>query len=137
MQLCHQITHCDLGELIIKINICEKIKAANNKIKKNKAQYDLNRQTAKILVWSSGNVSKCKCLTHKDILPEKDLLEKAVIMKRFEYSPLGKELKGQTSAVGKQCQKLGSQIWSTVKVLLFANSATLINLLHFFLFTAK
>ena len=56
MQLCHQITHCDLGELIIKINICEKIKAANNKIKKNKAQYDLNRQTAKILVCSSGNV---------------------------------------------------------------------------------
>ena len=58
-------------------------------------------------------------------------------MKRFEYSPLGKELKGQTSAVGKQSQKLGSQFWSTVKVLLFANSATLMNLLHFFLFTAK
>ena len=58
-------------------------------------------------------------------------------MKRFEYSPLGKELKGQTSAVGKQCQKLGSQIWSTVKVFLFANSATLMNLLNFFLFTAK
>ena len=35
-------------------------------------------------------------MTGKDVLPEKDLLEKAVIKKRFEYSPLGKELKGQT-----------------------------------------
>ena len=35
-------------------------------------------------------------LTGKDVLPEKDLLEKATTMKRFEYSLLGKELKAQT-----------------------------------------
>ena len=29
-------------------------------------------------------------LTGKDILTDKDLLEKASTMKRFEYSPLGK-----------------------------------------------
>ena len=42
------------------------------------------------------SVTKYKFLTGKDILPEKDLLEKAATMKRFEYSPLGKELKAQT-----------------------------------------
>ena len=34
------------------------------------------------------------------------MLEKATAMKRFEYSPLDKELKAQTSAAEKQYQKL-------------------------------
>ena len=38
----------------------------------------------------------------KDVLTEKDLLEKAASMKRFENSPLGKELKKETSAAEKQ-----------------------------------
>ena len=38
--------------------------------------------------------------------PEKDLLEKAAALKRFEYSPLGKELKAQTDIAKKQYQKL-------------------------------
>ena len=38
-----------------------------------------------------------------------DLLEKAVVLKKFEYSPLGKEeLKAQTSPAEKQYQKLDS-----------------------------
>ena len=32
-------------------------------------------------------------------LPEKELLEKAVALKRFEYSLLGKELKKQTRVI--------------------------------------
>ena len=40
---------------------------------------------------SSENVSKYDFFTSKDVLPEKDLLEKALRMKRFEYLPLGKE----------------------------------------------
>ena len=35
----------------------------------------------------SGNVGKYEFLTGKDILTKNDLLEKAVIIKRFEYSP--------------------------------------------------
>ena len=38
-------------------------------------------------------------------MPEKDLLEKAAAMKRFEYFPLGKELKAQTDIAKKQYQK--------------------------------
>ena len=65
----------------------------NNKILQNKAQYNLDRQTAKVSAFSSGNVTKYEYLTGKDVLIEKDLLEKATTSKRFEYSPLGKELK--------------------------------------------
>ena len=36
----------------------EKIKATNNKIEQNQAQYDLDKQTAKISAFSSGNISK-------------------------------------------------------------------------------
>ena len=69
------------------------MKAINNKIKQNKAQYDLDRQTAKSSALSSGNVSKHEFPTSKDVLLEKDLLEKAATLKRSEYSPLGIELK--------------------------------------------
>ena len=43
-------------------------------------------------------------MTDKDVLLEKDLLEKAAAWKRLEYSPLGKELKKQTSVVEKKYQ---------------------------------
>ena len=39
-------------------------------------------------------------------MPEKYLLEKTATLKRFEYSPLGKELKAQTAITKKQYQKL-------------------------------
>ena len=73
------------------MNIKEKIKTVNNKIEQNKAQHNLDRQTANISAFSSGNISKYEFLTDKDVLPEKDLLEKAAVLKRFEYSPIGKE----------------------------------------------
>ena len=54
----------------------------------------------------SGNVNKYEFFTGKDVLPGKDLLEKAAVIKRIEYSPLDKELKKQTSVPEKQYQKL-------------------------------
>ena len=78
------------------MTVSEKIKTINNEIEQNKAQYSLDRQTAKISGLSSGNVSKYEFLMCKNILPEKGLLEKAAGIKRFEYSPLGSELKKQT-----------------------------------------
>ena len=79
------------------MGISEKIKAINNKIEQNKAQYNVDRKTAKISALSSGNVSKYGFLTGKDALPEKDLLEKAATIKNLEYSRLDKELKKQTN----------------------------------------
>ena len=58
------------------MSISEKIKTIDNKIEQKKSQDRqtncLDRQTAKILALSSGNVSKCEFLTGKDVLPEKD-----------------------------------------------------------------
>ena len=53
------------------MSIHEKIKAINNKIEQNKAQYNLDRKTAKISALSSVNISKYKFLTGKGVLPEK------------------------------------------------------------------
>ena len=50
----------------------EKIKTIDNKIKQKKAQYNLDRQTAKI-----------STLSGQDILPVKRLLEKSGTIKRF------------------------------------------------------
>ena len=55
------------------MNISEKVKTTNSKIEQNKAQYNLDRQTAKISALSSGN-AKYEFLTGKDVLPGKDLL---------------------------------------------------------------
>ena len=71
-------------------------------------QYSLDRKNAKISALSSGNVNKYEFLTGEDLLPEKDLLKKVAAIKRFEYSPLGKELKNQTSVAKNQYQKFES-----------------------------
>ena len=42
----------------------------------------------------------------EDASPEKGLLEKAATIKRFEYPPLSKELKKQTSIAEKQYREL-------------------------------
>ena len=61
----------------------EKIKTIDNKIKQKKAQYNLDRQTAKISTLSSGKVVKWVFLAGQDILPVKRLLEKSGTIKRF------------------------------------------------------
>ena len=87
------------------MSISEEIKIIDNKIEQNKAQYNLDGQTAKIAALSSGNVSKYEFLTGKDVLSEKDLLEKAAALKRFEYSPFGKAFEKLTNVI-KNRQRL-------------------------------
>ena len=40
------------------MSVNEKIKAINNKIEQNKAEYDLERQTARVSTSTSGNVCR-------------------------------------------------------------------------------
>ena len=54
------------------------------------------KPTADISALLSRKNIKYEFLPGEDVLPKKDLLEKAATMKTFEYSPLGKELKAQT-----------------------------------------
>ena len=84
---CHQIIHYNSGRTYCKTR--EKIKAINNKIEQNKAQYKLDRQSAEISALSSENVRKYEFLTDKGVLSKKYLLEKTAAIKRFEYSLLG------------------------------------------------
>ena len=65
----------------------------NNKIKQNKAQYNLDRQTAKISALLPGNVGKYEFLKGKDVLPEERLLKKSATIKRFKCSSSDRELK--------------------------------------------
>ena len=85
------------------MSICQKIKGTNNKIKQNTAQYDLDKQTAKISASSSGNVSNYELLTGKNV---KALLQTDAALKIFEYLPLGKELKKQTSVAEQHYKKI-------------------------------
>ena len=58
------------------MTVSENIKTKDNKIEQNKAQYNLGRQTAKILALPSGDISKYEFSTGKVVLPEKGLLKK-------------------------------------------------------------
>ena len=62
----------------MKVTINEKIETIENTIKQNKTEYNLDRQSAEISPLSLENVSKYQFSTGKDVLPEKDLLEKLV-----------------------------------------------------------
>ena len=79
------------------MTVSERIRTITNKIAQKKVQKDLDRQTVKISALSSGYVGQYEFSTAgEDVLPEKDLLEKAATIKRFEYLMLGSELKKQT-----------------------------------------
>ena len=88
------------------MSISDKTKTINNEIEQNQAQCDLNRPTAKISALLSGNVNEYDFLVGEDVLPEKGRLERVAAVKRFQYSPLGKELNEQTDIPNKQYQRL-------------------------------
>ena len=60
------------------MSISEKNKTIDNKIEQNKAQQNLDRQTAKISALSSGNISNNEFLTGKNVLTEVDLLKQTI-----------------------------------------------------------
>ena len=88
------------------MTVSKKTKTIDHKTEKKKSQYDLDRQTAKISALSSGNVRTYEFLTKKDVLPEKDLLEKVAAIKRFEYWLLGSEVRKQTNVPEKIIKRI-------------------------------
>ena len=68
------------------MTLTEQVKILNDKIKVNKAQYNLDREAAKISALSSGELEKYKYLTGEDLGYKPDVIQKA----KFEYSPLCK-----------------------------------------------
>ena len=70
------------------MTIKEQIKILDDKIKQNKADYDLYRQNAKISALSSGKLDKYEYLTGEDLGYRPDSVQKA----KLEYSHLGEFL---------------------------------------------
>ena len=68
------------------MTLTEQFKILHDKIKTNKAQYDLDREAAKISALSSGELGKYEYLTGVDLGYKPNLIQKA----KFEYSPLRK-----------------------------------------------
>ena len=67
------------------MTINEQIKILDNKIRSKQAQYDLDRQNAKISGLSSGELDKYEYLTGEDLGYKPNVVQKT----KFEYSPLG------------------------------------------------
>ena len=71
------------------MTVTDQIKIIDNKIKANQARYDLDRLTAKISAFSSGELRKYDYLTGEDLGYRPSALEQT----KFGYSPLGKFLR--------------------------------------------
>ena len=76
----------------------------DDQIKDEKLQYDINRESAKIQVLSSGKIDKHEYLTGEEILPsiKKQIIDQA----KFTYSALGKAFKEQTKEQVKLIKNL-------------------------------
>ena len=68
------------------MTLTEQVKILDDKTKANKAQYELDREAAKISALSSGELEKCEYLTGEDLVYKPYVIQKA----KFEYSPLSK-----------------------------------------------
>ena len=85
------------------MTVSEKTTTTDNKIEENKAQYDLDDKLRRFQFYHQEEQVKLN-FGQQDVLPEEELLQKAATIKRFEYSPLGIQLKIQTDIVKKKKQ---------------------------------
>ena len=67
------------------MTVKDQLKILDNKIRQNKADYDLYRKNPKISALFSSKLDKYEYLTGEDLGYKPDPVQKA----KFEYSPLG------------------------------------------------
>ena len=67
------------------MTLTEHVNIPEDKIKVNKAQYDLDKEEAKISALLGGELEKYEYLTGEELGYKPDVIQKA----KFEYSPLG------------------------------------------------
>ena len=72
----------------------------DEKIKDEKQQYDINREAAKISVWSSKKIDKDDYLKGKEVLPPDQ--SRIIEQEKFSYSPLEKNIEKQIKTVEEQ-----------------------------------
>ena len=71
------------------MTLTEQVRILDDKIKANKAQYDLDREASNISALSSGDLEKYEYFTGENLGYKPDVIQKA----KMEYSPLGKVFK--------------------------------------------
>ena len=75
----------------------------DDKIRDEKLEYDINRETSKISALSSGKIDKYEYLTGEEILPSDQ--RRSIAQATFTYSPLGKAYEKQTKTIEEQGEK--------------------------------
>ena len=75
----------------------------DNKIRDEKIQHDIDRESAKISALSSGKLHKYEYLTGEDILPSNQ--QQIIEQTKFTYSPLGKAFDKQIKTIEDQGKK--------------------------------
>ena len=73
-------------QICIRVPLTDELKNLDNSIKANQAQYDLDREAAKISALWPKELDKYEYLTGEDLGYKLGVVEQA----KFEYSPLGK-----------------------------------------------
>ena len=77
------------------MKVCDQIKILDDKNKTNQAQYDLNREAAKVSALSTKHLlDKHEYLAGEDLGYKPNVFEKA----KFEYSPLSMTLTNKTKS---------------------------------------
>ena len=76
------------------MTLTDELKILDDKVKANQAQYDLDREVAKISALSSKELDKYEYLTGEDLGYKPGVVERA----KFEYSPLGEVLSNKTKS---------------------------------------
>ena len=94
------------------MTLTDELNILDDKIKVNRAQYDLSREAAKISALSSKDIlEKYEYLTGEDLGHKPSVFEKA----KFEYSPLGmvltKNTKNKTNKNRVDSKKKKKQIF--------------------------
>ena len=97
----------------------EQIKTLDDKIRANKAQYDLDRQAAKISALSSKDLEKYGYLTGENLGYKLDVIQRA----KFEYYPLGEAF----NKVFKKMTKIKKSL-NTTMIWFITLCITLINI---------
>ena len=90
------------------MTLTEQVKILDDKIKANKAQYDLDREAAKISTLSSKVLEKYEYLTGEDLEYKPDVIQRA----KCEYSPLGEAFNKGFKKMAKVKKSLkATMIW--------------------------
>ena len=72
----------------------------DDKIRDEILQYDINRETAKILPLSSGKIDKYECLTAQDIIPPHQ--RRVIKQAKSAYFPSGKTFEKEKEIMEEQ-----------------------------------